>query len=579
MHQNSFVNKVLIPGSAFGPILYSDIGISFWGGIDPLTGHIIDSYHPLFGQCVRDKILVIPSGRGSCTGSCVLLELIMNGCAPAGLIFSQNEDILPLGVIIAEEFFNRSLPVVKVNQDCFNRLKEHPYLRIENNAVSSSNEKGDIREDLTISLFSLSSSQLNLSENDSNILNGTHGLAAQMAMKIIVRMAKLYDAPNLIDVTQAHIDACIYIGPWGLKFIQNLCEFGAKIRIPTTLNAISIDRSNWQQQGLAKEFGEPAQQLADAYIQMGAKPSYTCAPYLLNSAPSLGEKIAWAESNAVVYANSVLGARTMKYPDYLDVCVSLTGRAPNSGCYRDEMRCPQLVINVSSIPKPDDSFFPLLGYHIGKLSPNTIPYIKGIGHINPSNDDLKSFGAAFATTSAAPIFHIDDLTPEADLYSELIDELKQINISSNDLRKSWLDLNGAMHDRIDLIAIGNPHVSLGELNMIAEMCQTLMGLRTRKMIITCGRDVYSKADGEGFVEIIKKFGAQFILDTCWCMLNEPIIPPDAQIIMTNSGKYAHYAPALTGRSMRFGSLDDCLKAACGFKIDRAPPLWLGSSEL
>ena len=574
MIQHITDDKVLITGSGFGPILYSDIGISFWGGIDPLTGHVIDSHHPLFGQCVRDKILIIPSGRGSCTGSCVILELILNGCAPAGFIFSQDEDILPLGVIIAEEFFNLSLPVVKVNQECFITLKKYPYIRIEHNVVHSCDEKGDVTDDLKINLSCLPSSLLNLNENDTATLSGHYGLAAQMAMKIIARMAKLYGAPHLIDVSQAHIDACIYIGPWGLKFIQNLCDLGAKVKIPTTLNAISIDRSNWLIQGIPKIFGEPAQQLADAYIQMGAKPSYTCAPYLLSGAPSLGDNIAWAESNAVVYANAVLGARTIKYPDYLDVCVSLTGRAPYCSSYREEMRCPQLVINVNMPHEYDDSLFPLLGYHIGQLSPNTIPYIKGLGHTKPNNDDLKSFGAAFATTSAAPMFHIEDVTPEASLYCEMIDTLPIVNISPKELRNSWLDLNSATSGGIDLIAVGNPHVSLTELNLIADMCTIFMGHRKIKMIITTGREIYLKAEQKGFVDIIKKFGAEFVLDTCWCMLSEPIIPFEAQIIMTNSGKYAHYAPALTGRRMRFASLDDCLKAACGVEIDPQPPLWL-----
>lgn len=577
MNQNLNENKVLIAGSAVGPILYSDVGISFWGGIDPLTGYIIDTHHPLFGQCVRDKILMIPSGRGSCTGSCVMLELIMNGCAPAGLIFSQNEDILPLGVIIADELFNRSLPVVKVNLDYFHILKKYTYVRIENNVVNSCDENRNVTDELMINLTCESSSPLNLCENDIDILNGSHGPAAQMAMKIIVRMAKLYGASNLIDLTQAHIDACIYIGPWGLKFIENLCSLGGKVKIPTTLNAISVDRLNWQMQGVPKDFGEPAQQLADAYIQMDAKPTYTCAPYLLSSAPGFGDNIAWAESNAVVYANSVLGARTMKYPDYLDVCVSLTGRAPYHGSYRDEMRCPQLVIDVNLFYGHDDSLFPLLGYHIGQLSPNTIPYIKGIGHIKPNNDDLKSFGAAFATTSAAPMFHIENLTPEAGLYKGLLEKLPLFTIGLEDLRKSWFDLNSAANSGIDLIAIGNPHVSLSEINKIADMCKILMGQRKAKMIITSGRAIYSQAEELGIVEIIKKFGAQFVLDTCWCMINEPIIPHDAQVIMTNSGKYAHYSPALTGRNMRFGSLDDCLKAACGFEIDLQPPLWLGPS--
>ena len=574
MIKNEITNESLIQGIGWGPVLYSEIGLSFWGGVDPLTGVVTDRHHPLFGKSISGTILAIPSGRGSCTGSCVLLELILNGLAPAAIVLSQIENILPLGVIAAEEFFGRSIPIIQLQPKSFSQLKNIMYARVENDYIQSCDRDGNSLEGFKEGIPFAHLPNLPLTEKDYEILAGSDGLGSQLAMKIIVRMARIYKCSSLISVTKAHIDACIYIGPGGLSFAQKLCDMGARSVIPTTLNAISVDRKKWRQQGLSKELGEPAEKLAEAYVKMGASPTNTCAPYLLNGAPRFGEYIAWAESNAVVFANSVIGARTMKYPDYLDVCVALTGRAPCSGPYIDELRQPQIVVHIHNVNNVDDSFFPLLGYHIGLLSPNSIPYVKGISHLKPSLDDLKSFGAAFATTSAAPMFHIEGITPEAHLHQNMIDQLPLQDVRPTHLRESWLDLNSSINEDVDLIAIGNPHASLNELGIIAGLCARFMGQRKINMTITSGRDEYEKAVTAGYINIIEKFGANLIIDTCWCMLTEPIIPSNAQVIMTNSGKYAHYAPALVGRSMRFGSLESCIETACGFNPVHQPPKWL-----
>ena len=568
--------RTLIAGDAEGPVLFSDTGLSFWGGVDPLTGVVIDHHHPLFGRSISGMMLAIPSGRGSCTGSCVMLELILNGVAPKALILEQREDILPLGVIIAQEMFGLSLPVVQIDSEHFAALGHVTSAKLADGYLSYAGGGKTQTEIIKIAVPQSSASQVKLSSQDEALLRGERGQASQLAMTIVVRMAGLYEAKELVDVTKGHIDGCIYIGPGGLCFAERLADWGAQVAIPTTLNAISIDRRNWRHQGIDPALGDPAERLANAYLRMGCQASYTCAPYLLDTAPSFGEQIVWAESNAVVYANSVIGARTMKYPDYLDICVALTGRAPLTGCHLEEGRRPQLVIDVERFVQCDDQFYPLLGYHIGLLAPSQIPLITGLDHLHPTQDDLKAFGAAFATTSAAPMVHMENITPEAGLYQERQKVLPHKHVTAADLRASWYSLNSAAARPVDLIAVGNPHASCKEIETIASLCRASSQTFLTDVVITCGRGEYDKAMAAGHVALIEARGGRFVTDTCWCMLTEPVIPPSAKVIMTNSGKYAHYAPGLVGRDMRFGSLADCIHVACGEAVSSAPPAWLGA---
>ncbi|MBD9616859.1 aconitase X [Pseudomonas sp. PDM07] len=575
----SLTGRSLVAGAAEGALLFADIGLSFWGGVDPFSGEIIDRHHPLSGEYLAGRVLAIPSGRGSCTGSSVLMELISNGHAPAALVLAEPDEILTLGVLVAQTIFERSLPVLCIGREAFAALRGKTFARVDGASVTVFEHlPGDAWQALDSPLQTQDpSAPIELTEHDRALLDGQHGKAAQVAMQIVLRMAELQGARRLVDVTQAHIDGCIYTGPASLRFAEQLVQWGANVRVPTTLNSISVDQRRWRELGIDPVLGEPASALGDAYMAMGAQLSFTCAPYLLDSAPKAGEQIVWAESNAVVYANSVLGARTLKYPDYLDICIALTGRAPLIGCHLDAQRKARLQVEVPALGELDDAFYPLLGYHIGALAGSRIPLVRGLENRKPSLDDLKAFGAAFATTSAAPLFHIAGITPEAIDPAQVLEgdvALPVETIRLKDLLVSWRELNSARDSRVDVVSLGNPHFSLSEFAHLARLCLGRHKHPDVVLAITCGRAVLEQAREAGHIAVIEAFGATLVTDTCWCMLGEPVIPPGATTLMTNSGKYAHYAPGLVGRKVHFASLAECVDTACSATASGRLPAWL-----
>jgi cis-L-3-hydroxyproline dehydratase len=563
--------KRLVAGSGQGKLLSSQVGLSFWGGVDPLTGTVIDQHHPLHNQSLAGRVLAIPSGRGSCSGSGVLLELILNGHAPAAIVICEREEILTLGALVAEVVFEQSIPVLRVKREVFADLGEYQYARVAGSSLQLFHElPGEDWQPETARHGSGEDVRVRLDVVDEAFLSGQYGKAAQIAMRLLLRMATIQEADALMDVSQVHIDGCVYTGPAGLRFVQMLVDWGARVRVPTTLNAISVDKRRWRAQGIAEDLGAPASALADAYVAMGAQPSFTCAPYLLESAPQFGEQVGWAESNAVVYANSVIGARTMKYPDYLDICMALTGRAPLAGCHLDAGRQATLALEVEMPTGADDAFWPLLGYCCGSVCGTEIPLILGLEKTAAGPDELKAFGAAFATVAAAPMFHIAGITPEA---NEQRPE-RQVRIGLGDLRRAWDVLNTAATMEVGLVSLGNPHFSLSECARLAALVQERTKSADVEVIVTCGRAVHEAARQAGHVAAAEAFGVRFVTDTCWCMLGEPVIPPAVRTLMTNSGKYAHYAPGLVGRGVRFGSMTACIEAACSGKAHQDVPAWL-----
>lgn len=568
--------RSLVDGHASAPLLYADVGLSFWGGVDPFSGEVIDRHHPLSGECLAGRVLAIPSGRGSCTGSSVLMELISNGHAPAALVLAEADEILTLGVLVARTLFQRSLPVLCIGREAFGQLRGNAFARVDGTHLSLyDSAPDDTPPPHNDTPAAEAHASIELTEHDRALLAGSYGKAAQVAMQIVLRMAQIQGATQLVDITQAHIDGCIYTGPASLRFAQQLVAWGAKVRVPTTLNSISVDQRRWRELGIDPALGVPASALGDAYMAMGAQLSFTCAPYLLDSAPKAGEQIVWAESNAVVYANSVLGARTLKYPDYLDICIALTGRAPLIGCHLEDQRKARLQIELPTLGNLDDAFYPLLGYHIGALAGSRIPLILGLKQQHPDLDDLKAFGAAFATTSAAPLFHIAGVTPEALDPAQVTDgPLPVIKVSLEDLLLSWHELNSARDPQVDVVSLGNPHFSLSEFARLARLCQGRKRHPDVVLAITCGRAVLEQARAAGYVGVLEAFGAVIVSDTCWCMLGEPVIPPAARNLMTNSGKYAHYAPGLVGRKVHFASLAECVDAACSATASGRLPAWL-----
>jgi predicted aconitase/predicted aconitase with swiveling domain len=552
--------RIILAGSAEGPVLATAEPISFWGGIDPATGLVIDVHHPLHGQCISGAVLMLPSTRGSCTGSGVLLELILNGKAPAAIIFSQPEDVVTLGAMIAAEMFDRPLPILRLAQPQWDALAAEVTARIGPAVIDAGG--------LTLPLAAPPDQALTLTDHDRSMLDGAEGQAPRIAMRIIRAMAMNQGADRLIDVTQGHIDGCIYASPANLTFAETMAATGARVRIPTTMNAISVDHANWRAQGVPDLFGGPASRLADAYVRMGCQPTFTCAPYLLDSAPAEGEAIAWSESNAVIYANSVIGARTAKHPDFLDLCIALTGRAPLSGVYLDANRVAQRIIDVDLPTGADDALWPLIGYLAGKAAPDRIPLLRGLAPAQPTTEALKALCAAFGTTSAAPMLHVEGMTPEDDRISPSAD---RVRMTRADMAAGWQTLNQG-DATIDLVALGSPHASLAEMRAFADaMHGAVVAVPT---IVTAGRTVIAAARAEGLLDRLQAAGVQILPDLCWCSISTPVFPPSTRTLMTNSGKYAHYGPGLTGCAVRFGSIAACASAARTGQDALGLPPWL-----
>ena len=604
-------------------ILLTDVPLSFWGGIEPETGRIVDVTHPLFGENVTDKILCLPSGRGSCTASQVLLELILNKKAPRAIVLRDVDGLVCVGALVAQEVFeDTTVPdILCLGTDSFNKLLQQKPLygvvsEIGDLIVSQEYDAVEAAVIRCSEVPSASSSLgLVLTDEEQNMWDAATSDAERMALRVLIRYARLTaSSPNevhYIDVVKAHIDGCTYIGPGGLDFVQKLQQAGGKVKIPTTLNSVSADRCRWQALGVPKDRALASIAVGDSYLALGCEHSFTCAPYLLPDPPRLGQDIVWGESNAVVYANTVLGARTEKYADYLDICCALVGKVPAAGVHLEENRQPRIVLDATDLLhtlrsdcsgslKDLELLFPVLGYLSGSLSDGYVPILLGFDGdwsecITP--DNLKSFCAAYGTTGTSPLIHIAGVTPEAktpSLIDALIDNCDQPaqTITMLDLQKTFDALDSSSQadetEKVDLVALGNPHLSLTECQNLDRLVGKSKKEATTRIMACMSRALYSKAKTLGYVSRLERFGVEFVNDTCWCMLLDgPVIPSNQDaVILTNSGKYAHYGPGLTDRQFRFGSMEDCVEAAVTGQyplqqqtLNSAYPTWLSRNRV
>lgn len=573
MLTDALVGDCLVPGTGIGDVLFSDVPLSFMGGVDPFTGLVIDVHHPLHGECVTGRVLAIPSGRGSCSGSGVVVEMLVHGSAPAALVFGHLESILTLGVVIARELFGPSVPVVRLSAEDFETLRGAGPVAVTDGTVHAAGSAPPSARD------HIAPQPIPLTATDERILAGELGEGSRTALRIVLEAARLEGATELVDVELGHIDGCFYQGPASLALAQRLAATGSTVQVPTTMNAVLVDRRRWRDLGVDPEVGEPSDLMADALVALGVQPTYTCAPYLLATRPQFGQQLAWAESNAVVFANSVLGARTMKYPDYLDLLVALTGRAPAASTHLPAARRATVRVDVHvPVDVVDDAFWPVLGYHVGTLAPHEIPVLTGLADAAPTEDDLKAFGAAFATTSAAPMFHLEGVTPEAATVADATGgaDVPSVVVDRDGLVRTWAGLDTATADRVDLVSLGNPHFSLTECATLADLCDGRRIADGVRLVVTCGREVHAQAEAAGHVARVEAFGGAFLNDTCWCFLGAPVVPDagagDAAIL-TNSGKYAHYGAAAVGRGLYLRNLDDCVRTATTGRITPPSSAW------
>lgn len=406
---------------------------------------------------------------------------------------------------------------------------------------------------------------MELTDLDRAMLDGAQGVAVQIAMELIVATGEAEAAPALLDITAAHIDGCLYHGQAGLDFARTLTEHGARVRVPTTLNVSSLDLLHPQLYRGSQETAASARLLMDAYVEMGCAPSWTCAPYQLSSRPGFGEQIAWGESNAIVFANSVLGARTSRYGDFLDICCAITGRAPAVGLHTEEGRRATLQVDLD-VPGhllSDDLFYPVLGHVLGQIAGSEVAALVGLDE-RASEDRLKALGAAAASSGAVAMFHVVGVTPEAPtllVATGGIDPAHKMTIDLDGLRAARVSL-GPAGGRLDAVSVGTPHFSLDEMKTLARM---VVGQATRvPFYVNTSREVLAEAEREGWTAPIEEYGAIIVTDTCTYIT--PIMETSGGVVMTNSGKWAFYAPGNLGVEVAIAGLEACVDSATSGEI-------------
>ncbi len=412
------------------------------------------------------------------------------------------------------------------------------------------------------------------------MLDGGHGPAVQLAMSIVVRMADIYGAADLMDISQAHIDSTIYLGDATLEFAERLASLGARVAVPTSLNVSGVDECGWKDWAVAPEWAAKAARQMLAYEKMGTVPTWTCAPYQTHMRPAFGQQIAWGESNAIAFANSVIGARTERYPDLLDICCAITGRVPAVGLHLTENRAGQILVRLVDVPESlqkDDQFFAVFGHLVGTLAGDAIPVIDGVT-VQPGEDHLKAFAAAAASSGRVALFHIVGVTPEAPTLDAAFHGetglkacTRSINITVADLRAARRELTTADGRELDMVILGSPHFSIAEFRQLAPLVEGRRAHPRVKFLVTSSRLMKEDAARAGVLAPIEVFGAQITLDTC--ILASPMLPPEIKTLMTNSAKYAYYAPSLLNTRVTFGSLADCVQSAIDGRVVRDESTW------
>lgn len=385
------------------------------------------------------------------------------------------------------------------------------------------------------------------------MLEGSQGAGVAKAMEIIVALGRIYDAECLVEVDSVQVAGVSYrnLGEAGLEFLREWAEQGAQARVPATLNPAGVDLEAWLGLGFSETFAHRQELVIEAYEQLGVRPTCTCTPYLVGNRPQLGDHVAWAESSAVSYANSVLGARTNREGGPGAMAAAITGRTAAYGLQLDEARRATLRVEVRcSVDTLSD--VGALGYLVGKKARNRVPYFEGL--VECTDAHLKALGAAMAASGAVALYHVAGVTPEADRPDVLTPDHETFVV--DDLQPAYAALNGEARD-IDLVWLGCPHASLEEIRFVAEL---LDRRRTRSALwITTARAIREEAERQGLVHAVEACGGRIVADMC--VVVAPMQELDYRTLATPSAKGATYVPSHAGLVVRYGTVEQCVEAA------------------
>ncbi len=378
-----------------------------------------------------------------------------------------------------------------------------------------------------------------LTREEEKILEGEKGEGPAKAMELLLAIGKIYDADKLIPIESAQIAGVSYktMGDAGLDFIKDFSDM-VEVKTQAMLNPAGMDLEDENYE--SRDFREKQKELVESYRKMGIEVTCTCTPYLVGNRPGQGDHLAWSESSAVSFANSVLGARTNREGGPSALMAAVIGKTPNYGLHLKENRGPDVVYEVE-----DDVSCSLLGYHIGKEVGEKIPYFKGL---NPSEDQLKTLGAAMAATGSVAMYHVEGVTPEADDFST--EGLEKIEIGKEDIEEIKSELRSERAP--DAVVIGCPHLSSGELEEVADRLKGKQRKSGPELLIYTSRKV--KNEFPEVVSKIEKFG-KVISDTC--MVVSPL-EEEYEVVATNSGKAAAYLPKLADQEVIYADIETLL---------------------
>lgn len=396
-----------------------------------------------------------------------------------------------------------------------------------------------------------------------------------LARRLLSRYADIVGATRLIPVARAHVDGCLYHGPASLDFARTLADGGTQVQVPTTLNVGAIDLLHPELFRGRPEVAAAAREMRRHYVAMGCRQTWTCAPYQLADRPAFGEQIAWAESNAIVFANSVLGARTERYGDFIDLCAAITGQVPDVGLHTDEGRLARVLVRVRGVPeraRARDTFFATLGHLLGERAAGAICAIEGVE--GATEDDLKALGAAAASSGAVAMFHLVGVTPEAPTLREAMGGRapeRTLDLGPDDFAQAMSALTSTTTTLLGAVSVGTPHFSYDEFARLHALLADRVIAEGIEFFVSTGRDTLARIDAEGWGASLRQRGVQVVTDTCTYIT--PILSGRPGAVMTNSAKWAWYAPSNLGYEVVFASLDECVESAVRGVVWRDAGQW------
>jgi predicted aconitase len=392
---------------------------------------------------------------------------------------------------------------------------------------------------------------MHLTKEEQRMLNGGEGYAVRKSMEILVALGDIFGAESLIKVGSVQVAGVSYhnLGDAGLEFLNELAKDG-KVRVLTTLNPAGMDLENWRALGISEDFAAKQNQVIDAFERMGILISCTCTPYLIGNLPRYGEHVAWSESSAVTFANSVIGAKTNREGGPSALAAAFVGKTPNYGLHLDENRLPDVHVKVeANLTKLSD--WGALGYAVGKKAENKIAYITGIKEADV--DELKSFCASVVTYGAKPLFYMKGITPA----SEAVQAPKEtVTIEQSDIKNAYDNINDQVSD-IDFVCVGCPHCSIKEIQEIASLLEGKKVNENTELWVATSRSAKQLADKRGYTHVIEAAGGKFACDTCMAVAP---LKGRFKALATTSAKGCFYSRQNLMKT-KMGSMQECVNAA------------------